>query len=70
MLRFPKKVVQYVQGFSIYQNTLKLFNTDSSGADSVDCINGIRWENNIYFKAIYNFANGNYNERAILGLFL
>ena len=39
----PDKLVQIFQGFSLYQNTLKLFNTGGGGADSLDCINGIRF---------------------------
>merc|ERR1719493_458700 len=39
----PEKVVQVFQGFSLYQNTLKLFNTSGGSPDSLDCINGIRF---------------------------
>ena len=39
----PHKLVQIFQGFSLYQNTLKLFNTRSGGSDSLDRINGIRF---------------------------
>ena len=40
---FPQTLVQVFQGFSLYQNTLKLFNTDGGSSDSLDCINGIRF---------------------------
>ena len=33
---------QVFQGFSVYSNTLKLFNTENKNQDSLTCINGIR----------------------------
>lgn len=39
----PDTIVQIFQGFSLYQNTLKLFNTCGGGTDSLDCINRIRF---------------------------
>ena len=38
----PEKFNQIFQGFSIYNNSLRLFNTKSSSSDSLSCINGIR----------------------------
>ena len=38
-----QKLVQIFQGFSLYLNTLKLFNTRGGNSDSLDCINGIRF---------------------------
>ena len=38
----PEKFNQIFQGFSIYNNSLRLFNTKSSATDSLSCINGIR----------------------------
>jgi hypothetical protein len=44
---FSDKTVQLLQGFSLYTNTLKLFNCPEPGASgSLDCINGIRWSLN------------------------
>ena len=40
---FPDKFLQLVQGFSLYTNSLKLFNTNQSSPDSLPCINGIRF---------------------------
>jgi len=39
----PEQFNQIFQGFSIYNNTLRLFNTRPSGSDSLSCINGIRF---------------------------
>ena len=33
---FPEKMIQIYQGFSIYQNILKLFNTDGGSGDSLN----------------------------------
>jgi hypothetical protein len=41
---FSDKSVQLFQGFSLYSNTLKLFHCpDPGAANSLDCINGIRF---------------------------
>ena len=39
----PEKFNQIFQGFSIYNNSLRLFNTRSTGSDSISCLNGIRF---------------------------
>jgi len=39
----PEIFNQIFQGFSIYNNSLRLFNTRSPGSDSLSCINGIRF---------------------------
>ena len=36
---------QIFQGFSVYSNSLKLFNTDNNHPDNLNCINGIRYAN-------------------------
>ena len=40
---FSERLIQIFQGFSLYHNTIKLFNTDTTGSDTLACINGIRF---------------------------
>ena len=41
---FPEKAVQFLQGFSLYTNTIKLFQCPEPGKEgSLDCIHGIRF---------------------------
>ena len=40
---FSEKAVQFLQGFSLYTNTIKLFHCPEPGKEgSLDCIHGIR----------------------------
>ena len=40
---FSEKSIQMLQGFSLYSNTIKLFNCPDPGKEgSLDCIHGIR----------------------------
>ena len=48
---FSESFVQKFQGFSLYTNTIKLFNCPEPGASgSLDCINGIRLTKNLKSK--------------------
>ena len=54
---YPEKLVQIFQGFSVYTNTVKLFDTSNVRPDSLTSINGIRFLSMTWVLFSHGYAN-------------